>query len=194
MPDSDPPKYYTMKKKIKNQPRPFSWMNPKLEVRETQKYGKGVFAKKNIKKGEMLCVFGGYIKSVIEEEKLESSVSDEGVQISEEFCLGVIDPKDLENASFFNHSCAPNAGFKGQIFLVAMRNIKRGEWITFDYAMVLSKTKGAKFYRIKCLCGSKNCRKYITDDDWRIPKLQKKYDGYFQGYLQEKINKLKNKK
>jgi hypothetical protein len=42
---SEPPKYYIMKRKAKNKPRPFSWMNPKLEVRDTQKYGKGVFAK-----------------------------------------------------------------------------------------------------------------------------------------------------
>ena len=30
--------------------RMFSWMNPKLEVRDTGKYGKGVFAKENLKK------------------------------------------------------------------------------------------------------------------------------------------------
>jgi len=36
-------------KKVKNKPRPFSWMNPKLEARETEKYGKGVFMKNNKK-------------------------------------------------------------------------------------------------------------------------------------------------
>ena len=42
----------------------FSWMNPKLEVRLVPKYGKdarGVFAMSNIKKNEVLAVFGGYI-------------------------------------------------------------------------------------------------------------------------------------
>jgi len=169
--------------------RPFSWMNPKLETRNTGGYGKGVFAKKDIKKEELLCVFGGYIKSIVEEELLENSVSDEGVQISEEFCLGVLNPKELEDASFFNHSCEPNAGFKGQIFLVAMKNIKKDEQVAFDYAMVLSKTKNAKFYKTKCLCASKKCRGYITENDWKNTKLQKKYSGYFQWYLQEKINK-----
>lgn len=188
---SDPPRYYIMKKKVKNKPRPFSWMNPKLEVRETQKYGKGVFAKKDIKKSEILTIFGGYIKNNKEEAGLKSSVSDEGVQISEDFSLGVLKPEELEDASFLNHSCSPNAGFAGQIFLVAMRNIKKGEQVAFDYAMVLSKTKGVKFYKMKCSCGSKSCRGYIADNDWKIPELQKKYKRYFQFYLQEKIKKLK---
>jgi len=41
--------------------RMFSWMNPKLEVRDTGKYGKGVFAKENLKKDEVLAIFGGGI-------------------------------------------------------------------------------------------------------------------------------------
>lgn len=98
----------------------------------------------------------------------------------------------LENAVFFNHSCDPNSGFKGQMFLVAMRNIKKGEQVTFDYAMVLSKAKNVSFYKIKCFCGSKNCRGYVTEDDWKKPELQKKYDGYFQWYLQDKIKRYEN--
>jgi SET domain-containing protein len=166
-------------------------MNPKLEVRDIKKYGKGVFAKENIKKNEMLAIFGGYVKSNIEESQLKESVSDEGHQISENFSLGVLSPEELENASFFNHSCEPNAGFKGQIFLVAMKNIRKDQQVCFDYAMVLSKTKGLKFYKMKCECGSKNCRGFITDNDWRNRDLQKKYAGYFQWYLQEKIKKFK---
>ena len=176
-------------KKNKKESRPFSWMNPKLEVRDTEKYGKGVFAKKNIKKNEVVCVFGGYIKRLIEEKKLPKEIQDEGVQISKDFSLGIISKKQFEDSSYFNHSCDPNAGFKGQIFLVAMRNIKKYEQITFDYAMVLSKVKNVKLYKIKCLCGSKKCRGYITDNDWKKTELQKKYNGYFQLYLQEKINK-----
>lgn len=167
--------------------RPFAWMNPKLEVRDTREYGGGVFAKQNIKKDEKLVIFGGYIKSIVEEEKLGELVYNESVQISESHCLGILNPSDLEDSSFFNHSCNPNAGFKGQIFLVAMKNIKKDEQVAFDYAMVLSKAKNAKFYKMKCLCGSKNCRKYVTDNDWKKLELQKKYDGYFQWYLQEKI-------
>jgi len=94
----------------------------------------------------------------------------------------------LEVASYFNHSCNPNAGFKGQIFLVAMRNIRKGEQITFDYGMVLHEIKNLdKQYKLKCYCGSKKCRRFITFNDWKKPELQKKYFGYFQLYLQEKL-------
>lgn len=45
-------------------------------------------------------------------------------------------------------------------------------------------------FELKCKCGSKNCRKIIRGDDWKIKKLQKKYKGYFSDYLQKKIDKL----
>jgi len=58
--------------------------------------------------------------------------------------------------------------------------------------MVLSKAKNVKKpYRFECQCGSKKCRKVVTWNDWKIPSLQKRYSGYFQWYLEEKI---KNKK
>ena len=39
----------------------FSWLNPTLEVRNTTKYSRGVFAKAAVAKGEMLAIFGGYV-------------------------------------------------------------------------------------------------------------------------------------
>ena len=68
-----------------------------------------------------------------------------------------------------------------------MRNIKKNEQITFDYAMTLFKSKNGPNYKLKCFCGEKNCRKFITNNDWKLKKLQKKYKGYFQYYLEEKI-------
>lgn len=181
------------KDKLKKSTRMFSWMNPNLEVRGTSECGKGVFTKNKIKKNEILAIFGGYILTLKEEEKLPDEFSDHGVQISDDFVLTVINKEEIEDAGYFNHSCNPNAGYNGQIFLVAMRNIKKDEEITFDYAMVLYESKNAKKYSMKCLCGHKKCRKIITDNDWKIKDLQKKYDGYFQFYLQERINKLNKK-
>lgn len=173
----------TMKKVEKSSKRMFSWMNPDLEVRETGKYGKGVFAKKDIKKGELLAIFGGYIV------KIKDELEDSGIQISEDFVLTSLD--HLEATDFINHSCNPNSGIKENLFLISMCKIKKGEQVTFDYAMCLySKTKKEN-YKINCLCGSKNCRKIITSNDWKKKELQKKYNGYFQWFLQEKINKLK---
>jgi len=167
-----------------------SWLNPKLKAADTKKCGDGIFAVKNIKEGEMLAVFGGYILHIKDEAKLPPDYSDTGIQISDQFVVSTFLSK--EPTDNFNHSCDPNAGINGQIFLIAMRDIKAGEQVTFDYAMCLSYTKkyAPYFYKTKCLCGTKNCRGYITANDWKIPALQKKYRGFFSWYLQQKIDAM----
>jgi uncharacterized protein len=177
--------------KMKIKPKKtFSWMSPKLELREV-KYGMGVFSNTNIKKGESLAIFGGYILTLREEEKLTGEYNDTGMQISKDFVLST--KYEKEDTDCFNHSCDPNAGFNGQIFLVAMQDIKKNKEVTIDYAMVTYKSKNARSYRFNCLCGSKNCRKTITNNDWKSKILQKKYRGYFQYYLQKIIDDKKRK-
>lgn len=172
----------------------FSWVNPKLRVGKT-KYGKGVFAKENIKKGETVAIFGGYIIHITNAEQFNNMpivVQEFSHDIADGFLLSSIKNSELTTADYFNHSCSPNAGFKGQIVLVAVRNIKKGKEITFDYAMCTINNQKMKWYwEVECLCGSKKCRKIITGDDWKIKELQKRYNGYFQPYIQEKIDKIK---
>ncbi|MFA5993403.1 MAG: SET domain-containing protein [Parcubacteria group bacterium] len=171
-----------------NNKKDFSWINSSLEVRDIAECGKGVFALSDIKKDELLAIFGGYVMDVREEDDLPEYMNDYALQIHENFVLGIIKEEEIFDTDFFNHSCDPNAGFGGQIFLVAMRNIEAGEEVVFDYAMVLHKSRGVKAYEMKCLCKKDNCRGVITENDWKIPQLQKKYNGYFQHYLQKKIN------
>lgn len=181
-------------KKAKTPKGTFSWMNPNLLIKETGRYGKGVFAKNAIKKDEILFVMGGYILNIIDENRLKGDVADKPIEISEWFSIGPRKPNDIKlmPQHRVNHSCNPNAGFKGTIFMVAMRNIKKGEEILYDYAMITHSNPNSKnFFTMKCNCGSKNCRGEFKEDDWMIPGLQKKYDGYFQWYIQEKINKNK---
>lgn len=169
----------------------FYWLNPRLEVKKTQKYDLGTFAKEDIRKGELLLVLSGYVMRLEEEEKLPGKLSDNGIQITESLSICASKEEELGGINFFNHSCEPNAGIRGQIFLVSMKKIKKGEEVTFDYAMTLHKAEKAKPYRLNCLCGKSKCRKIVTDEDWKKPELQVKYDGYFQYYIQEKINKRK---
>lgn len=166
---------------MKKEPIMFSWVNTKLEAKKTDNYGNGIFAKENIKKGVTLAVFGGHVVSI------ENEPEDTGIQIDDDLVLTGFN--NNEPADYFNHSCEPNAGIKGQIFLVSMFNINKGDQITFDYAMCLYSKTNESYYSMRCLCQSKNCRKFITSDDWKNTQLQKKYDGYFQYFLQEKINK-----
>jgi SET domain-containing protein len=167
----------------------FCWLNPKLKVKKTGKYGKGIFATQPIKKDELLAIMGGYIFTRAEEDALSSGMNDYGLQISEEFVIGAKKLSDVAGDDYFNHSCEPNSGFKGQILLVAMKKIPEKTEVTFDYGMVLYPSKNAKRYRIDCLCGARKCRKTVTDNDWMLPELQRRYDGYFQWFLQDKINR-----
>ncbi len=170
-----------------------SWLNPKLEVRNSRINKKGVFTKEYIKKDERLAIFGGDVMFIDEIENLPEELRDYTMQIEERFVLGTKTATEPEDTDFFNHSCESNSGFKGQIFLVAIRDIKKNEEITFDYAMVLSKSVNSDIvFEMECKCGSKNCRRKITEEDWELPELQKKYNGYFSQYTQEKINNENN--
>lgn len=172
-------------KKFKNT---FSWMNPKLEVRKVRKYGKkekGVFAKSNIKRDEVVTIFGGYVIAINEFKRLPKKMQNFAYHISRDFLFGPIKEREIYISEYFNHSCDPNTGFMDQLTLVAMRNIKKDEEITFDYAICMTST----ILDIKCFCNSKNCRKTIKGNDWKISGLQKKYRGYFQPYIQKMINK-----
>lgn len=173
--------------------RVFSYLTPKAKVRSSSIHKKGIFAKKLIKKGEIISVSGGYI---IEKREYKNLLKKDSkffrayvTKVADGFYLGCFKKKDLEDEDFFNHSCNPNAGFKGQIVMVAMRDIKPGEEITYDYAMTDSDRRDY----FKCHCGAKNCRKVITGKDWKKSTLQRKYQGYFSWHIQEKIKKLKRK-
>ena len=180
-----------IKKHMEHFNNTFSWTHPDILVDKALNGEYGVFAGNDIKSGELLAVFGGYVFGIEEESDLPPSMSDNALQISEDLVLGIKSESDVEIASYFNHSCDPNAGFKGQVFLQSMRDIKKREQVTFDYGMVLFRSSKGVDYEFECLCGDENCRKVITNHDWKRPELQKKYNGYFQHYLEEKIKNQK---
>lgn len=151
---------------------------------------RGVFAKETIKAGEKLAIFGGHVMAVTDKPIFSDDAKDFAIQIAEDFVIGTKNENEIEDTDYFNHSCNPNSGIKGQIFLVAMRNIDADEEITFDYAMVLHGSDSFQGYEFTCCCGSPICRRKITSNDWKLPQLQVKYNGWFSSYLQEKIDKL----
>lgn len=176
----------------RKQPHSLSWMHPDLHVREATRYGKGVFLERGtIQKDSVLFVMGGSILTIEDENNLQGVVADKPIEISEHFSIGPRTAAELRRMPqhYVNHSCNPNAGFKGQVFMVAMRAITAGEEIAYDYAMTMhANLNSASFFSMKCSCGQPACRGNVTEDDWKRLDLQRRYDGYFQLYLQEKIN------
>lgn len=167
----------------------FSWHSDKIESRPSGSHGNGNFALRPISKGELIMAFGGYVMTRTEERALPSEINDNGIFITPDLVIGIKKISEVEPATYVNHSCDPNAGIKGQILLVAMRDINLGEEITFDYAMALHRSPGNPPYRFKCECHSVLCRGYVTDEDWMKPELQGRYAGYFQYYLEDLIRK-----
>jgi hypothetical protein len=58
---------------------------------------------------------------------------------------------------YFNHSCGPNASVRGTAELVALRPIRAGEAITFDYSLTLP-ASNPWVMGFACACGSPVCR------------------------------------
>jgi hypothetical protein len=80
---------------------------------------------------------------------------------------GFYTPKDynyLTIAWHMNHSCEPNIGFDAKDNFVAMKNLKKGEELTWDYGFDETNPK----FKMKCDCGTKNCRKVVTGNDWKF--------------------------
>lgn len=170
-----------------------SWLSEKLVIRRSKIHRRGVFARQRVKNGERVAIFGGEIMLIDEIDALPARLQEYPMQIEERFVLGSRFARAPEPTDFFNHSCRPNCGFKGQIFLVAMRDIAKDDEVTFDYAMVVSESVGSQIlFEMECNCGARNCRKRITEEDWRLPTLQRRYGGHFSQYLEEKINSARS--
>jgi SET domain-containing protein len=162
----------------------FSWLNPKCEARENSRGGCGVYARKPVLRGELISMWGGRI---IHREDLDPSMprfTQRVLQMDEELYL--LTAQEKEDTDCFNHSCDPNLGFSGQIGLLALRDIPAGEELTFDYAM----SDGAAYDEFECQCGAASCRSRVTGNDWKLPELWRKYDGYFSPYLARRIKSL----
>jgi hypothetical protein len=92
----------------------------------------------------------------------------------------------IEASNYMNHSCEGNAGFLNDVNLVAIRDIKQGEMITYDYA--LSECSTVYWEKCRCECGSRNCRSWISGDDYKLPEVQDRYKGYFLSRVQFRID------
>ena len=103
-------------------------MATKIIVGKSGIHGKGIIAKQNIKKGEVVFVIKGKVVHWVISNQKESLYAPAWIGMSK---YSWIDPD--EPARFLNHSCNPNCGIKGKLKVVALKNIKKGEEITIDY-------------------------------------------------------------
>jgi len=159
----------------------FSYLNPNCTAHDHAEGGCGVFANAVISKGELVSLWGGQIVRKSELDPSMPRFTQRVIQVDEDLYLLTAEEKEPNDC--FNHSCDPNLGFFGQIGLVALRDIKVGEELMFDYAM----SDGGPYDEFTCYCGSAHCRGKVTGNDWKLPELWEKYKGYFSPYLARRI-------
>jgi len=157
------------------------WHNPKVKSYNSPIEGLGVIATQHISKGEIIFVYGGVIVPKTEIKDYWKKMGHVGIQVDDNFWICPTSRGELEKQGVINHSCEPNTGFQNQIILVAIKDIEPNEEITFDYAF--SESFMEKF---QCNCGSKNCRKMITQDVWKNKKIKEEYGEYYSPYLKNK--------
>ncbi len=165
-----------------------SYINPKARKgKKSGIHGRGLFAAKPIRKNEIVAIKGGHILSRDQLKKKRKIVGDSYIQIDDDFFLAPLTKEEHDTVMMFiNHSCGPNVGVKGQITYVAMHDIKPGEELTLDYAMIDDDD-----FTMTCGCNKPNCRKTISGRDWKRKELQKKYGEYFATFI---LNKIRHRK
>ena len=147
--------------------------NRKAEVGSTRKYGQGVFAKSKIKEGEVVAAFDGpFLDNDF--DGWTEDLSNHAIQYAKDSWR---DSKGI--ARLINHSCEPNCGIKNYFEVVAMRDILPGEHITWDYEM----TEKSRWWKMKCHCGNKSCRKLIGNYSRMPVAIRKKYQGFISEWL-----------
>jgi hypothetical protein len=95
-----------------------------------------------------------------------------------------------QGPEYTSHSCDPNSYFRftdDKIALVTIKDVKAGEWITFDYCT----TEWAMAEPFKCQCGSSKCRGDIQGYKYVMrTRFQAELDHYLSPYIRKKKTQL----
>lgn len=159
------------------------WFDVRTKAYESPVAGHGLKATQDIFKGQIVAALGGMMVHRPVIHKYREVMGHVGIQIADDMFIVPDCREPLEKHGVLNHSCEPNTGFgDNSLIFYAIRNIKAGEEVFFDYAF--SETE---FEPFECHCGSANCRKIISPDDWQRTDIQQRYGEYFSPYLKAKI-------
>jgi len=141
-----------------------------FEIRESAIAGKGAFAIRPIKKGERLIE---YVGERIPHPVADARYDDDSMEEHHTFLFSVtsrtvIDAtRDGNESRFINHSCDPNCESeveKGRVYIFALRDIRKGEELHYDYAYERSGDETEKEEaQYLCLCGTRKCRGSIME-------------------------------
>lgn len=141
-----------------------------IEARRSAIHGTGVYAIAPIKKGTRVIE---YLGERISHAEADRRYADKGDDDGHTFLFiasnrTVIDAAvDGNDARFINHSCNPNCETvieNSRVFIDAVRNIKPGEELGYDYQLTWESTDDpVELALYACRCGAKKCRGTMLD-------------------------------
>ncbi len=143
----------------------------RIVARRSPIHGNGVFAASRIAKGEQVIEYKGRLMTHDEADQLYGDGGETGhtflFTLNDDY---IIDANQQGNsARWINHSCAPNCRAvveesasgdprRDKVLIEAIRAIKPGEELTYDYGIVLDVPHTARMKTLwRCLCGSPKC-------------------------------------
>ena len=137
----------------------------KIQTRQSPIHGKGVFAVQDIRKGESIIEYVGEVitwKEALRRHPHDPSTPNHTFYFHIDD-THVIDGKYKGNsARWINHSCNPNCEAdedQGRVMVKALRNIKAGQELNYDYGLIIDEPLTAKLKaEYPCWCGAKSCR------------------------------------
>jgi SET domain-containing protein len=149
---------------------PYRSTSPLITVYDSPIHGRGVRALMPIKKGSRVIE---YLGERVSHDEADRRYDLKGQDDGHTFLFiasnrTVIDAGvDGNEARYVNHSCAPNCETvieKSRVFIEAIRNIKPGEELGYDYQLTWdSKDDPAELSNYACRCGAKRCRGTMLD-------------------------------
>ncbi len=170
--------------------RPQTWTDPRIEIRRSRISGNGMFAREPFKKGEVVVIVGGAVMTDSEFAAFQATHTFyNSIQIDKHLHL-VEDPEITQSLEgCMNHSCDSNTWMEDEVTLVARRDIAAGEEVTVDYALFTTQSNWMLDNR--CHCGSPDCRRVITGDDWRREDVQERYRDHFSPFINHRIENIR---
>jgi SET domain-containing protein len=152
-----------------------------IVVRKSAIQGRGVFTTRAIEKGERVVE---YVGERITHEESEERYDDEEMRRHHTFVFSIDDKHCIDasvggnEARFINHSCEPNAFtrvVRGRIFVMAGRDIAKGEEVLYDYWYSTDDSYTPDDLRrlYPCRCGVATCRGTLAAVVPKKPKKQK---------------------
>jgi uncharacterized protein len=156
-------------------------LGPMFRVRNSAVHGRGVFALRKIRKGTTIME---YLGDIITHEQADERYVDKDPRDNHTF-LFTVDSKHVidagvngNEARFINHGCDPNCqstGLRKRIWIEAIRTIRPGEELNYDYQITRDKDDPPDADKIfACRCGAANCRGSMLEPRKKPRKAKKR--------------------